>query len=29
MPNDGVGLDDPGKNYPTKKQYNFGVNVQF
>jgi TonB-linked SusC/RagA family outer membrane protein len=29
MPNDGVGIDDPGKNYPTKKQINFGLNVQF
>lgn len=29
MPNDGVGMDDPGKNYPTKKQINFGLNIQF
>jgi len=29
MPNDGVGGDDPGFNYPTKKQFNIGVNVQF
>jgi TonB-linked SusC/RagA family outer membrane protein len=29
MPNDGVGSDDPGFNYPTKKQVNIGVNVQF
>jgi TonB-linked SusC/RagA family outer membrane protein len=29
MPNDGVGGDDPGFNYPTKKQVNIGVNVQF
>jgi TonB-linked SusC/RagA family outer membrane protein len=29
MPNDGVGGDDPGYNYPTKKQFNIGVNVQF
>lgn len=29
MPNDGVGMDDPGMNYPTKKQINFGLNVQF
>ncbi|MCK7531236.1 MAG: hypothetical protein MZV63_09425 [Marinilabiliales bacterium] len=26
MPNDGVGGDDPGFNYPTKKQINIGVN---
>lgn len=29
MPNDGVGIDNPGKNYPTKKQFNLGVNVGF
>lgn len=29
MPNDGVGMDDPGKNYPTKKQLNLGVNIKF
>jgi hypothetical protein len=29
MPNDGVGGDDPGFNYPTKKQLNIGVSVQF
>jgi TonB-linked SusC/RagA family outer membrane protein len=29
MPNDGVGMDDPGANYPTKKQINIGLNVQF
>lgn len=29
MPNDGVGMDDPGMNYPTKKQLNFGLNIQF
>ena len=29
MPNDGVGLDDPGKNYPTKKQFNMGLNIGF
>jgi hypothetical protein len=29
MPNDGVGFDNPGKNYPTKKQVNFGLNVRF
>jgi TonB-linked SusC/RagA family outer membrane protein len=29
MPKDGVGMDDPGKNYPTKKQINIGLNVQF
>jgi len=28
MPNDGVGMDDPGKNYPTKKQINIGLNIQ-
>jgi len=28
MPNDGVGMDDPGKNYPTKKQINFGLAIQ-
>lgn len=28
MPNDGVGMDDPGKNYPTKKQFNFGLSIQ-
>ncbi len=29
MPNDGVGSDDPGFNYPTKKQLNIGANIQF
>lgn len=29
MPNDGVGMDDPGMNYPTKKQINIGLNIQF
>lgn len=29
MPDDGVGMDSPGKNYPTKKQINFGLNIQF
>ena len=29
MPNDGVGFDDPGSNYPTKKQINIGMNIQF
>jgi TonB-linked SusC/RagA family outer membrane protein len=29
MPNDGVGIDDPGANYPTKKQFNFGLNIRF
>lgn len=29
MPNDGVGLQGNGKNYPTKKQYNIGLNIQF
>jgi TonB-linked SusC/RagA family outer membrane protein len=29
MPDDGVGFDNPGYNYPTKKQFNIGVNVQF
>lgn len=29
MPNDGVGIDNPGKNYPTRKQLNFGLNVKF
>jgi hypothetical protein len=29
MPNDGVGLSGDGKNYPTKKQINFGLNIQF
>jgi len=29
MPNDGVGMDDPGMNYPTKSQLNFGLNIQF
>lgn len=29
MPNDGVGMDDPGKNYPTKRQLNMGLNIQF
>jgi hypothetical protein len=29
MPNDGVGMDDPGANYPTTKQINFGLNIQF
>ena len=30
MPDDGVGMDDPGtNNYPTKKQINIGLNLQF
>ena len=29
MPNDGVGIDDPGANYPTKRQFNFGLNIRF
>ncbi|MCX6325166.1 MAG: TonB-dependent receptor [Bacteroidia bacterium] len=29
MPIDGVGMDDTGSNYPTKKQINIGVNIQF
>jgi len=29
MPNDGVGMDDPGANYPTTKQINIGLNLQF
>jgi TonB-linked SusC/RagA family outer membrane protein len=29
MPNDGVGMDDPGSNYPTTKQINIGLNLQF
>ncbi len=29
MPNDGIGLVGNGKNYPTKKQINFGLNIQF
>jgi len=29
MPNDGVGIDDPGFNYPTKKQVNIGASIQF
>ncbi|MDA3823831.1 MAG: TonB-dependent receptor [Bacteroidales bacterium] len=29
MPNDGVGLVGNGKTYPTKKQINFGLNIQF
>ena len=29
MPNDGVGMDDPGANYPTTKQINIGLNIQF
>jgi len=29
MPNDGVGMDDPGSNYPTTKQINIGLNFQF
>jgi len=29
MPNDGVGLAGDGKNYPTKKQLNLGLNIQF
>ncbi len=29
MPNDGVGMDDPGANYPTKKQINLGLTIQF
>ncbi len=29
MPNDGVGLKGDDKNYPTKQQLNFGMNIQF
>ncbi len=29
MPNDGVGLAGDDKNYPTKKQLNLGLNIQF
>jgi hypothetical protein len=29
MPNDGVGIDHGGKNYPTRKQLNFGLNILF
>jgi hypothetical protein len=29
MPIDGSGLDDTGFNYPTKKQYNIGLSIQF
>lgn len=29
MPKDGVGLVGNGKNYPTKKQINFGLNILF
>lgn len=29
MPNDGVGIDDQGMNYPTKKQFNLGLRIQF
>ncbi|WP_170062781.1 SusC/RagA family TonB-linked outer membrane protein [Polaribacter filamentus] len=29
MPDDGVGLDRPGKNYPTRRQVNIGLNAQF
>jgi len=29
MPNDGVGLVGDEKNYPTKRQYNMGLNIQF
>jgi hypothetical protein len=29
MPDDISGLDDPGRNYPTKKQINFGVSIGF
>jgi hypothetical protein len=29
MPADGVGMDSPGYNYPTKKQFNIGVSIQF
>ena len=29
MPDDGVGGSYRGKNYPTKKQVNFGINIQF
>ena len=29
MPNDGVGLEGDAKNYPTKRQINLGLNVQF
>ena len=29
MPNDGVGFDEPTRNYPTKKQINLGLNIRF
>lgn len=29
MPNDGVGLEGDAKNYPTKRQINLGLNIQF
>jgi TonB-linked SusC/RagA family outer membrane protein len=29
MPDDGVGANHDLKNYPTKKQYNFGLRIQF
>jgi len=29
MPNDGVGSDNRGKNYPTKKQFSIGLNLGF
>jgi hypothetical protein len=29
MPNDGVGLTGDHKNYPTTRQFNMGINVQF
>ena len=29
MPDDGVGANHDSKNYPVKKQFNFGINIQF
>jgi TonB-linked SusC/RagA family outer membrane protein len=29
MPDDGVGANHDTKNYPVKKQYNFGINIRF
>jgi hypothetical protein len=29
LPDDGVGANHDSKNYPIKKQYNFGINIQF
>lgn len=29
MPNDGVGFDEPNRNYPTKKQVNLVLNIRF